>query len=365
MGCYHSNLCLESNEERIIGISLKRLLGDKNGRRALLEFLCLNEIFKEFIKDFKDSEYICDVQSLAIELDVAISKHEERTLQNDSDIILSVSSNESISDSRNEFSTVSTKQAFILFALKSYPTFLKSKQYKEWLMTNNKQKMEIFKFDLPTNRLGSYLTSVQKIDYGYASIDREQLEDLLEHSSCWFESVVEMVETITVSVFISTVTKTTMTKINDEEKLSTGSFPFLYINRTLEKNSGYNRSEVVGHDINYTFGEATEQESINKLFDALKNAKAMNIAITCYHKCGQTKKLLVCVKPIFDARGKYKYVVGVVFDMKIGISSSPAAIDSTSGKCLLRNNHQYNNNKLSDLKLAHNILLLIPDIIYG
>lgn len=85
-------------------------------------------------------------------------------------------------------------------------------------------------------------------------------------------------------------------------------FPLIYVNKSFERATGYQRSEVLGKNCKFLqtgkHGEAAEPESIAKLTAALSAKEAIKITITNFRKDGTPFRNLLAVKPIFDEKGK-------------------------------------------------------------
>jgi PAS domain S-box-containing protein len=157
-------------------------------------------------------------------------------------------------------------------------------------------------------------------------MDPQELDRLIDPGS-WLASMLVNVETLPVCVSIATATK---------QRLG---FPLVYVNAAFEKTTGYLRSEIIGQNCRFLQANKAEPEAIIRLTNALRDAKPIRLAITNYRKDGIPFKNLLAMKPIFDENGRYRYVVGVQFDV--------TQSDSTPEK----------------LQLANQIIQLIPDII--
>ena len=85
-------------------------------------------------------------------------------------------------------------------------------------------------------------------------------------------------------------------------------FPLIYVNKSFERATGYQRSEVLGKNCKFLqtgkHGEVAEPESIAKLTSALSAKEAIKITITNFRKDGTPFRNLLAVKPIFDEKGK-------------------------------------------------------------
>ena len=58
-----------------------------------------------------------------------------------------------------------------------------------------------------------------------------------------------------------------------------------------------------------------EEDSVNRLRDALRNKQPVKVAITNFRKDGTPFRNLLAMKPIFDTDGNYAFVLGMQFDI--------------------------------------------------
>lgn len=103
-------------------------------------------------------------------------------------------------------------------------------------------------------------------------------------------------------------------------------FPLIYVNKSFERATGYQRSEVLGKNCKFLQtgkdGETAEAESIAKLTTALSAKEAIKITITNFRKDGSPFRNLLAVKPIFDERGEpliFLFFPVTLEDMNCGV----------------------------------------------
>jgi hypothetical protein len=168
-------------------------------------------------------------------------------------------------------------------------------------------------------------------------------------------------------------------------------FPLIHVNHVFESTTGYSRSEIIGSNCRFLqkrnvpvitpaevvsteekapseepapSDEATspavdtpvaastnegevkeltesEPESIAQLTKALATSQPVKVCITNFKRDGTPFVNLLAMKPIYDEKGEYRYVVGVQFD--IGRDA----------------------NNTSMLQLAEMMLKTIPNVIYS
>jgi PAS domain S-box-containing protein len=96
--------------------------------------------------------------------------------------------------------------------------------------------------------------------------------------------------------------------------------PLVYVNASFEKMTGYDRREILGHNCRFLqygneAGHVSEVDSVKRLTAALKEGKAVKVAITNFRKDGTPFRNLLAMKPIFDTDGNYAFVLGMQFDI--------------------------------------------------
>ena len=198
-----------------------------------------------------------------------------------------------------------SNQAVTLMILGAFPWFVASKAYQDWCENELGSNVanegredrldELFSF-----REGATEETVTR---AIASVDSKEIDRLLASGS-WLDSLLAAVEDLPICVSLSTA------------NVNRKGFPLIYVNKAFEATTGYLRSEIVGQNCRFLqSGGFCEQEIINKLTTALAAAAPVKVAITNYRKDGTTFKNLLAMKPIFDTKGTYRFVIGVQFDV--------------------------------------------------
>lgn len=139
-------------------------------------------------------------------------------------------------------------------------------------------------------------------DRALAYVDVKELDILLREGS-WLTTLLTAVESLPVCVSLSTA------------RSDRRGFPLIYVNKSFERATGYSRAEIVGRNCRFLQSSETEKDSIERLSNALRDAKPVRVALTNYRKDGTAFKNLLAMKPIFDETGRYRYVIGVQFDV--------------------------------------------------
>jgi PAS domain S-box-containing protein len=111
----------------------------------------------------------------------------------------------------------------------------------------------------------------------------------------WLRALLSSLENIPVCVSVAAATS------------ASRGFPLIYVNKSFERATGYQRSEVLGKNCKFLqtgkHGETAEPESIAKLTTALAAKQGIKITITNFRKDGSPFRNLLAVKPIFDEKG--------------------------------------------------------------
>jgi PAS domain S-box-containing protein len=87
------------------------------------------------------------------------------------------------------------------------------------------------------------------------------------------------------------------------------------VNKAFEQLTGHASRDVLGRNCRFLQGEATEQEAVALLVEALRNAEAAKIELTNYRKDGAQFTNLLSLQPVLDSNGRYRYCIGVLADV--------------------------------------------------
>jgi PAS domain S-box-containing protein len=198
-------------------------------------------------------------------------------------------------------------ETLVLMAMGSFPRFLESDDYKQYLERKANGETGAVEIRGPTNTAVAN-GQLSVLDAKFTEIlDKRVVERALSAGS-WLSGLLASVENLPVCVSLSTARKTRL------------GFPLIYVNKYFEDTTGYSQSEIIGQNCRFLQkgkrdNDRSEQDSIDRLTKALRSATPVKVAITNYKKSGVAFRNLLAMKPIFDFNGNYSYVVGVQFDV--------------------------------------------------
>jgi len=92
--------------------------------------------------------------------------------------------------------------------------------------------------------------------------------------------------------------------------------PMVYVNKEFCRTTLYTKEEAVGRNCRFLQGPETEPEAIQVIRNTLSKGQDCHVKLTNYRKNGEMFQNLLSMKPVFDADGIYRYVIGVQFEIK-------------------------------------------------
>mmetsp|Transcript_7070 Transcript_7070/g.10512 ORF Transcript_7070/g.10512 Transcript_7070/m.10512 type:complete len:348 (-) Transcript_7070:207-1250(-) len=221
-----------------------------------------------------------------------------------------------------------------------FPLFLRSSDYTNWL--DMKSSVSNVIISLPPERTVDYSTREDRLDDLFneaiplntrdivaeaaSSVDEEEIESLLSAGQ-WLGNLLASVENLSLCVSLATA------------RSDRRGFPLIYVNKAFEETTGYSRSEIVGQNCRFLQSEYCEKDQIELMSTALATAQPVKVAITNRRKDGTDFFNLLSMKPVFDDKGVYSYVIGVQYD----ISQTDTHIQ--------------------DIKLVDDLLSILPNIL--
>ncbi len=91
--------------------------------------------------------------------------------------------------------------------------------------------------------------------------------------------------------------------------------PLVYVNKAFETITGYTLAETVGKNCRFLQGEEHDQPAVNKIRDAIKNRKSVEVTLHNYRKNGELFYNHLVMSPLFDSDGNLLYFLGVQLDV--------------------------------------------------
>ena len=91
--------------------------------------------------------------------------------------------------------------------------------------------------------------------------------------------------------------------------------PIVYANKAFEKISGYSNEETVGRNCRFLQGQERDQEELQQVREAIKNAKPVEVTLKNFRKNGELFYNRLSITPLFDSEGQLIYFLGVQYDV--------------------------------------------------
>jgi PAS domain S-box-containing protein len=91
--------------------------------------------------------------------------------------------------------------------------------------------------------------------------------------------------------------------------------PMVFVNASFCKVTGYTKEESIGRNCRFLQGPDTEPEAVATIRNNLSQGQDCHVKLTNYRKNGEKFQNLLSMKPVFDAHGVYRYVIGVQFEV--------------------------------------------------
>ena len=91
--------------------------------------------------------------------------------------------------------------------------------------------------------------------------------------------------------------------------------PIVYANKAFEQITGYSNEETVGRNCRFLQGQEKDQEELQQIRDAIKNAKPVEVTLKNFRKNGELFYNRLSITPLFDNEGHLIYFLGVQYDV--------------------------------------------------
>jgi len=139
-----------------------------------------------------------------------------------------------------------------------------------------------------------YPASISAANSVLAVMDRVEIDDIMKCNS-WFFTVLCAMEYAPVSFFVSSA--------NPKRR----GFPMVYANRQFEVTTGCKRREVIGRSTRYF----SNSSSLDELRLAVQMGRISSAEFTDYTKNGDPFLTMLIVKPLYNMKGNYRYVLAL------------------------------------------------------
>ena len=97
--------------------------------------------------------------------------------------------------------------------------------------------------------------------------------------------------------------------------------PLVFVNSAWEQLTGYDRADALGCNCRMLQGPATEPSAVAQLVAGIRSKRSCTVRLTNYTKEGSAFVNELSLHPVCDARGVYRYVVGLSSDASSDIST--------------------------------------------
>ena len=91
--------------------------------------------------------------------------------------------------------------------------------------------------------------------------------------------------------------------------------PIVYANKAFELITGYSNEETVGRNCRFLHDQDKDQEELEQVRDAIKNAKPVEVTLKNFRKNGELFYNRLSITPLFDSEGQLIYFLGVQYDV--------------------------------------------------
>jgi PAS domain S-box-containing protein len=234
-------------------------------------------------------------------------------------IALDKSAEDYMDKAREILSSIETETVFIM-ARDQFNRFILSKYYKQWRATESSHAIAQTAMDAET--AASFKREAEKSDRAlalkkkkkiarrpseisvraFSSGDKNEMGKLLGSES-WLAALLAAVEALPLAFSLATARR------------DRRGFPLMYVNKQFEKLTGYSRSDVLGRNCNFLQCPESEKSQLNTLTDALKSERPARVILTNITRDNRLFKNLIVVKPVFDERRIYSYVMAIQMDV--------------------------------------------------
>lgn len=97
--------------------------------------------------------------------------------------------------------------------------------------------------------------------------------------------------------------------------------PVVYANKAFERLTGYNQTEIIGHNCRFLQGPDRDQEGRFQIAEALKNHETIEVTLRNYRKDGELFFNHLKITPLFNRKREVIYYLGVQYDVTYQVNA--------------------------------------------
>ncbi|KAJ1402317.1 hypothetical protein B484DRAFT_338717 [Ochromonadaceae sp. CCMP2298] len=135
-----------------------------------------------------------------------------------------------------------------------------------------------------------------------------------------------------------------------------GRFPIVYVNKAFARSFGYFRAETLGKKCDFLHTSQSMKSEVDKINKALRCARPARVALTQARKDGLEFNTVMAMKPVFDRRGVYCFVISVFSNDTHANDKKPVHKDASSSS-YKQNKDAYRQKQVLD------VLSVLPNIL--
>jgi len=138
----------------------------------------------------------------------------------------------------------------------------------------------------------------------YAGIEKSAREELFNAHDSWLTALIAAMEALPICFSVLTA------------KNADRVYPIIYVNKYFEKITGYKRQSILGKLFEeFLFCEETETEKVAQIPKGLKEKDTVITLLTNQLQDGKIFKHVLGLKPLFNSKKVFVYVIGLHFDV--------------------------------------------------
>jgi PAS domain S-box-containing protein len=129
-----------------------------------------------------------------------------------------------------------------------------------------------------------------------------EIHHLIPDGDYWMSMFVAMAETFPACISVSDMTMP--------------GAPMIFVNKEFERVTGYSKHEATGRSCRFLQGPETEKDCIALIGECMRRVEDCHVRLTNYKKDGSKFSNLLSIKPVLDRGGRYRYCIGVQFEVR-------------------------------------------------